>query len=168
MYNQLYCYLNEHDLLTKYQSRFRSLHSTVTALLDVTNEWYLDIDKGLTNMVVFLDLAKAFDTVSHAILLRKLELYGLRGSTLDWFSSYLSNRQQQCIVEGHLSNPQTVRCGVPQGSILGPLLFLIYINDLPGCLQYTKPHMYADDTILSAASMSTTELQAKINLDLTD
>ena len=85
----------------------------------------------MTNMAVFLDLAKAFDTISHTVLLRKLELYGIVGTTIDWFSSYLSNRQQQFIVEGSLSTPQTVTCSVPQESILGQLLFLIYNNDLP-------------------------------------
>lgn len=166
VYDQLYSYLNSHGLLSKYQSGFRPLHSTVTALLDVTNQWYLNIDNSMINMVVFLDLAKAFDTVSHNILLKKLELYGVKGKSLDWFTSYLTNRQQQCVVEGCISKSQVVDCGVPQGSILGPLLFLIYINDLPGCLQHVKPHMYADDTILSAASTSTVELQDKINIDL--
>ena len=166
VYNQLYEYLLENNLLTKHQSGFRPLHSTVTALLDVTNDWYINMDKGMTNMVVFLDLAKAFDTVSHSILLRKLELYGVRGTSLNWFTSYVSNRQQQCIVGSSTSQSERVWCGVPQGSILGPLLFLLYINDLPTCLLHTKPHMYADDTILSAASTSTSELENKLNNDL--
>ena len=167
VYDQLYRYLNSNGLLTKNQSGFRSLHSTVTSLLHLTNNWYLNIDKGMTNLIVLLDLAKAFDTVSHNILLKKLELYGLKGVTLDWFSSYLSNRQQQCVVEGCVSKPQLISCGVPQGSILGPLLFLIYINDLPGCLLHTKAHMYADDTTIYAPSVSTAELYAKVNNDLT-
>ena len=95
----------------------------MTALLHLTNNWYLNIDKGMTNLIVLLDLAKAFDTVSHNILLKKFELYGLKGVTLDWFSSYLSDRQQQCVVEGCVCNPQLISCGVPKGSILGPLLF---------------------------------------------
>ena len=151
-----------------YQSGFRSLHSTVTALLDVTNKWYLNIDKVMANIAVFLDLVKTFDTVSHTIVLRKMELYGIGGTSLEWFASYLSDRQQKCVVKGSLSAPKKIICGVPQGSILAPLLFLLYINDLPGCLIYTKPHMYADDTILSPASISTTELQTKINKDLTN
>ena len=128
VYDQLYGYLNSNSLLTKNHSGFRSLHSTVTALLHLTNNWYLNIYKGMTNLIVLLDLAKAFDTVSHNILLKKLEPYGLKGVTLDWFLSYLSDRQQQCVGEGCVSKPQLISCGVPQGSILGPLLFLIYIK----------------------------------------
>ena len=110
----------------------------------------------MTNLIVLLDLAKVFDTVSHNILLKKLELYGLKGVTFDWFSSYLSDRQQQCVVEGCVSKPQLISCGVPQGSILGPLFF-IYINDLPGCLLHIKAHMYANDTTIYASSVSTAE-----------
>ena len=139
----------------------------MTGLLHLTNDWYLNIDKGENNLTVLLDLAKAFDTVSHEILLKKLKLYGLEGVTLDWFSSYLSNRQQQCVVEGCESKPRFINCGVPRGSLLGPLLFLVYINDLPGCLLHTKVHMYADDTTIHTSSLSTAELYAKINTDLT-
>ena len=133
----------------------------MTALLHLTNNWYLNIDKGMTNLIVLLDLAKAFDTVSHNMLLKKLELYGLKGVTLDWFSSYLSGRQQQCVVEGYVSKPKLISCGVPQGSVLVPLLFLIYINYLPGCPLHTEAHMYADDTTINASSVSTAELYVK-------
>ena len=105
VYDQLYHYLNSNSLLSKSQSGFRSLNSTVTAMFHLTNDWYLNIDKGENYLTVLLDLAKAFDTVSNETLLKKLKLYDLEGVTLDWFSSYLSNRQQQCVAEGCKSKP---------------------------------------------------------------
>lgn len=166
VYNQLNNYLSTNNLLTKYQSGFRQLHSTVTALLDATNDWYMNIDQGLLTSVVFLDLKKAFDTVDHTILLRKLELYGITGIALNWFKSYLVNRMQCCSVDGKLSSPRNIFCGVPQGSILGPLLFLIYINDLPYCLNYSKARMFADDTNISTSAETLDELQSLVNKDL--
>ena len=166
IYDQLYSYLSRSKILTKHQSGFRSLHSTVTALLDATNEWYFNIDQGNTNVVVFLDLAEAFDIVSHEILLKKLELYGISDLTLDWFKSYLSNRDQVCVVQGYTSEPRIINCGVPQGSILGPLLFLIYINDLPACLKYATASMFADDTTITNSHKSTARLHREVNHDL--
>ena len=153
--NQLYKYLVQNKLLTKLQSGFPSLHSTITAMLDATNEWYVNFDQGKTNAVAFLDLTKAFDTVSHDILISKLELLGISGVTLNWFKSYLSERKQCCVVKESTSQARYITCGVPQGSILGPLLFLIYINDLPGCLSYSTARMYADDTSITVFSKST-------------
>ena len=152
VYDQLYSFLANEEIITNQQSGFRSLHSTVTALLEATDSWALDIDRGNVNAVVFLDLKKAFDTVDHDVLLGKLSLYGIQESAYDWFKSYLNNRTQKCVVNGSLSKVCSLGCGVPQGTILGPLLFLIYINDLPNCLSFCQPRMYADDTHITYAS----------------
>jgi len=148
------------------QSGFRSLHSTLTALLEATNSWSVNIDNGLVNGVIFIDLKKAFDTTDHDILLRKLVNYGVDPNSLRWFKSYLSGRTQRCQVNGQLSNSKPVTCGVPQGSNLGPLLFLVYINDLPNCLNCGTPRMFADDTSISYASDSLEELQNVLNSEL--
>ena len=107
------------------------------------------MDSGNINGVLFLDLKKAFDMVDHELLLRKLYLYGIKGLALTWFTSYLRNRLQFCKVNNVTSSPSLVRCGVPQVSNLGPLLFLLYVNDLPNCLQNSTPSMFADDTNLT-------------------
>ena len=96
------------------------------------------MDQGQINGVIFLDLKKAFDMVDHQILLSKLQAYGIRGLTLKWFTSYLEQRKQICMLNNFKSDTETICCGVPQGSNLGPLLFLIYINDFPNCLETTQ------------------------------
>ena len=93
----------------------------------------MNIDRGEYTASLFIDFKKAFDTVYHEILLAKLNVYGLEGKELNWFKSYLRNRRQYCKVNGKISKTKVVNCGVPQGSCLGPLLSLVYINDLPNC-----------------------------------
>lgn len=166
IHDQFYNYLNENKLLTNCQSGFRSLHSTLTALLEATNNWSVNIDKGLLNGVIFIDLRKAFDTIDHEILIRKLRSYGVDGDALRWFNSYLSNRSQKCSVNGRLSNASKISCGVPQGSIIGPLLFLVYINDLPNCLCNASAKLFADDTNISVSARSLGELEPEINSEL--
>ena len=166
VYNQFYEYLNRNNLLTDCQSGFRSLHSTLSALLKASNNWSVNIDNGLINGVIFIDLKKAFDTIDHGIILRKLSYYGVDQVALNWFSSYLGNRVQKCQVNGHLSSSSVINCGVPQGSIIGPLLFLLYINDLPNCLTIAEPNMYADDTNLTVSADNLADLKHKMNLEL--
>jgi hypothetical protein len=166
VYEQLFSYFNDNNLLTFCQSGFRSFHSTLTALTEATNSWSVNIDNGLLNGVVFLDLKKAFDTIDHSIILQKLQFYGIEKESLKWFQSYLDNRKQMCCVNGYMSNSRSVSCGVPQGSNLGPLLFLIYINDLPNCLSTASPRMFADDTNVSFASPTLSELENVLNREL--
>ena len=118
------------------------------------------------NIAVFLDLQKAFDTINHDIMLEKLKLYGLEEPSMNLLSSYLANRAQLCSVNGVLSGPKPISCGIPQGSILGPLLFLIYINDLPRSLEYSSPRMFADDITLTVSAKSIQEVEGAINHDL--
>ena len=122
--------------------------------------------RKLLNGVLFLDLKKAFDTVDHTILVKKLQYLGLSQSTVDWFKSYLNDRVQMCMVNGNLSDPEQLLCGVPQGTILGPLLFLIYINDLPNCVKCSSTRMYADDTNLTASGSSISEIKSMLDKDI--
>ena len=166
VYEQLYEYLNNYNLLTTCRSGFRSLHSTLMALVEATNSWSVNIDNGLINGVVFIDLKKAFDTIDHNIILKKLVNYGVDLNSLKWFESYLTNRTKKCRVNDHLSSSNPVTYGVPQGSNLGPLLFLVYINDLPNCLNCAIPRMFADDNSISYAANSMDELQSVVNSEL--
>ena len=164
IHNQLYDYVK--GRLYKYQSGFRPKHSTETAVLNALNRWFLNIDQGKYNLVVFLDLRKAFDTVNHEILLKKLEHYGVHGTELKWFTSYLSDRKQYTVVGAIKSQLGSVSHGVPQGSSLGPFLFFVYINDLPYCINNGISELYADDTGLSASGKKVHDVERLINLDL--
>ena len=128
---------------------FRSIRSTSLALSDCSCTWTLTVDRGDVNSAVFLDIKKAFDTIYHSILVNKLSQYGVCDDSLKFFESYISEQIQCCSVNGYTGTLRHIKYGVPQGSILGSLLFIIYINDLPNVVKNGKICMYADDTNLS-------------------
>ena len=152
---QLLAYLNQHHLLCPSQSAYRPHHSTETALLKVTNDILLALDTGNVSLLTLLDLSAAFDTIDHHILLRRLhQTYGISGAALSWFSSYLKDRTQSVIIDSHTSQPSNLSFGVPQGSVLGPVLFILYTKPLSDHIQShsVESQSFADDTQLQTSS----------------
>jgi len=147
MSNRLTNFLESNSLLCKEQFGFRKSHSTLHPLINFLNKIATEKNNNKFTIGIFCDLKKAFDTVNHGILLKKLHNIGVRGIELDWFRDYLSNRKQFVHINGQNSSMLEIVLGVPQGSILGPLLFLIYINDLPSCNNFFNS-LFADDTML--------------------
>ena len=148
LFEKLYNYFHENQLFYASQYGFRKMHSTELAALELTDRILKDIDERNVSLAIFMDLSKAFDTLDHQILLTKLNFYGIGRLALDWFSSYLTGRKQYVEVDGVKSGLLPLSTGVLQGSILGPLLFLIYMNDIPNANEDFKYILYADDTTL--------------------
>ena len=163
---QLYEYLISNNLLSNKQFGFRSKKSTTTALSAFADEVLMNMEEGNICGTVFLDLTKAFDTVDYGILISKLSSMGVSTKALGWFKSYLTNRKQRTSCDGELSDTRPVTFGVPQGSILGPLLFLVYINGLSDVVKHPEISLYADDTVMYCFSDDPHELENCLNEDL--
>ena len=147
--NHLYKYLTDQKILHPQQFGFRKGHSTEHAIAQLVDQIYESFENDNYTVGIFVNLLKAFDTVDHTILLKKLEIYGITGTNLAWFRSYLTNGNQFiCINSDNKTSGQKVTCRVPQGSILGLLLFLIYVNDLTSASNLLNTIMLADDTNL--------------------
>ena len=143
MYSLLYKYLSDNNVLYKKQFGFQEKHSTEHAILHLVDQINCSFEKNLFTLGIFIDLSKAFDTVDHKILITKLENYGVKGTNLQWFKSYLENRKQFIAYENFSTSYINISCGLPQGSILGPLLFLVYVNDLNKASDILDPVMFA-------------------------
>jgi len=166
VYKRIYDFINKHNILTPDQFGFRPKHSTYMAINKLYNQISTSLDNKLCTAGIFLDLSKAFDTLDHQILVNKLNYYGIRGVANSWIESYLNDRKQFVKFNEHCSPTSVIKCGVPQGSILGPLLFLLYINDLPSYSPNLHFIMFADDTNIIYSNKDPNLLESTLNNEL--
>ena len=166
MYNRVYNFFTKNNLIYPLQYGFRQQYSTFPVLISLTEDIRKNLDKGNFGCGIFVDLQKAFDTVEHDIMLAKLQHNDICGHTNAWFKSYLFDRKHFVSINGHVSNKASVKYGVPQGSVLRPLLFLIYTNDLNNAIKFCKVHHFADDTNLVHFSKSANKLNKYININM--
>ena len=159
-------FFDANQFLIKEQGGFRKGFSTVSTIADLTDDLFSNINKGETSLAAFIDLRKAFDTVNFDILSNKLEIAGIRSGTLAWCKNYLFNRNQRTLANGYVSDRRQVTCGVPQGSVFGPLLFLVYINDLVLALDNCGVKLYADDTVLYQSGINVQDASIKLQKSL--
>ena len=166
MHKRLASFLDRYNILYKHQYGFQRGKSTKHAILDLHTNMIKAVESREKSCSIFLDFAKAFDTVNHDILLEKLKYYGIRGLPLYWFKSYLSGRYHCVKINNATSDNKAIVCGVPQGSFLGSLLFLIYINDIYKSAPKVCSHLFADATCLFYSNKSYKKMEIQVNISL--
>ena len=166
---QLMLYLEINDLITIDQSSYRQQHTTQTALHRAIDDLLCNMSDGnLTAVCSFDIITKCVDTINHSILLKKMEYYGLQSENIKWFKSYLNEREQMVSCHNTLSGKSTISIGVPHGSVLGPLLFLIYVNDINRDVHLGACNLYADDTLVYCNGSTMSELKHNIQQCVSD
>ncbi len=166
MYSRLNDFITKHNILSDQQYGFRANRTTSLALMEFVEEITSAIENKEYAIGIFLDLKKAFDTVDHDLLLKKMHRYGVRGVALSWFGSYLENRHQYVQMNNNFkSQLQKVSCGVPQGSVLGPMLFILYINSICKVSKLLKTIVFADDTNLLCCGNNLEQLTVTVEME---
>ena len=166
MHDQVYEYLESNNILNEEQAGFRPNRSTQDILLRTIDDWKTALDLSHVVATVMIDLSKAFDTINHNLLLEKLDAYAIRGVELSWFSNYLSKRRHGLQLDGEHSGWTGLTKGVPQGSILGPMLFLLFVNELSDVVQHCTVNLYADDTTIYSTDDNPVVLGARMEKDI--
>ena len=165
VHNQLIKHLEKCKIIFDYQSGFRSKHSVNTSLAHLSNQILKGFEARKSTGIILIDLQKAFDTLDHQILLKKLKYVGFSPETVRWFESYLKNRELIVSPQKSVSVPGVLNCGVPQGSILGPILFLLYENDMKSVVTDCDLRLYADDTCLLSSDENVSSIEKHLNTD---
>ena len=168
VHKQLIDYLEKNHMLSNSQFGFRPGRSTEQAVTSLTDHIRKEMDKGNYTGILYIDLSKAFDTISHGTVLSKLRSFGIIGTPKEWFINYLFNRRQSVYYDGVMSDYQPIYCGVPQGSILGPLLFLLHLNDVSEVIHHAKILKYADDTALLVSHKDVKVIETLLNTDFSN